>query len=86
MQTIRVMYEYDEGTWTADSPDFETLSNSRLFAGDSTYEAARASMEDLMPWALERDDIVIEHFVHADSVPAMIAEQRAATTLPAAKA
>jgi hypothetical protein len=86
MDTIRVMYECDEGTWIADSPDFEALSGSRLLAGDGSYDAARARIEDFFPWALERDDIVIEHFVHESSLPALIAERERATRKPVAAA
>jgi hypothetical protein len=78
MDKIRVMYEHQDKTWMADSPDFEALSDSVLIAGAPTYEAARARIEDLMPWALERDDIVLEHFVRESSLPKLVAERQAA--------
>jgi len=78
MDIIRVMYEHQDKTWMVDSPDFEALSDSVLLAGAGTYEAARARIEDLVPWALERDDVVLEHFVHESSLPKLLAERQAA--------
>jgi hypothetical protein len=87
MDTIRVTYEHDEGTWMAESTDFRLLDGSVLCAGGSSYEAARQQVTGVIPWALEREDIVIEHFVHEDSLPALAAErQRAATAIATAAA
>jgi hypothetical protein len=84
MHTIRVTYEHDDGTWTAESTDFRLLGGSILCAGGSSYEEAREQTAGVIPWALERDDIVIEHFVHEASVPALAAERQRATAAPAA--
>jgi hypothetical protein len=78
MDTIRIMYRFYEQNWMADSPDFEALAESVLVSGGATYEEARTLMVDGVPWWLEREDVVLEHFVHEDSLPKLLAERQAA--------
>jgi hypothetical protein len=78
MDTIRVMYTFHELNWLADSPDLRELDGSILIAGGNSYEEAREQVDGVIPWALERDDIVVEHFVHESSLPKLLAEQKAA--------
>jgi hypothetical protein len=80
MDTIRVMYKFHEQNWMADSPDFEALSDSVLISGGATFEEARTLMVEGVPWWLEREDVVLEHFVHEDSMPKLLAERQAART------
>jgi hypothetical protein len=77
MNTIRIMYTFHEQNWMADSPDFEALSESVLVSGGATFEEARTLMVDGVPWWLKREDVVLEHFVHEDSLPKLLAERQA---------
>lgn len=58
METVRVIYHHEEGSWWAESPDVERW----YAAGDSYAEVAKLAEEGI-PFALERDDVVLEHFV-----------------------
>jgi predicted RNase H-like HicB family nuclease len=55
-----VIYQPDEDTWTATSP--EVLG--WVVVAD-TFEEARRLAEDGVRYALDRDDIVVKHFVPA---------------------
>ena len=57
METIRVIHHTEEGTWWAESPDVPRWSA----AGD-TFEETRRLAEEGVRFALERDDLVVEHF------------------------
>ena len=60
MDSVRVIYHHEDGTWWAESPDVESWSA----AGD-TYVEVRALAIEGIPFALDRD-AEIEHFVPAD--------------------
>jgi predicted RNase H-like HicB family nuclease len=58
METVRVIYHHETDGWWAESPDVEGWS-----AAGATYaEVAKLAGEGI-PFALERDDVVLEHFV-----------------------
>ena len=57
---VRVLYRQDEDTWVATSPDIPRWT----VVGNSYPEAHRLA-EDGARFALERDDLAIEHYVPA---------------------
>ena len=57
---VRVLYRQDEDTWVATSPDVPRWT----VVADSYPEAYRLA-EDGVRFALERDDLTIEHYVPA---------------------
>jgi predicted RNase H-like HicB family nuclease len=58
METVRVIYHHEGDGWWAESPDVDGWSA----AGDTYAEAAKLAEEGI-PFALDRDDVVLEHFV-----------------------
>lgn len=60
METVRVIYHHEGDGWWAESPDVEGWSA----AGDTYAEVAKLAEEGI-PFALERDDVALEHFVPA---------------------
>jgi predicted RNase H-like HicB family nuclease len=80
METVRVIYKTEEGSWWAESPDLE----EHWLAIAASFAEARALAEEGVPWALERDDVELEHFVHTSAIPAFAAEQQAAAKVAAA--
>jgi predicted RNase H-like HicB family nuclease len=58
METVRVIYHHEGNGWWAESPDVEGWSA----AGDTYAEVAKLA-EEGVPFALERDDVALEHFV-----------------------
>lgn len=58
METVRVIYHHEDGSWWAESPDVDRW----YAAGDSYAEVAKLAEEGI-PFALEHDDVVLEHFV-----------------------
>lgn len=60
METIRVIYEQDEDTWVATSPE---VPNWTVVADG--YDEAHRLAEDGVRFALDRDDVVVKHFVPA---------------------
>jgi predicted RNase H-like HicB family nuclease len=58
METVRVIYHHEADGWWAESPDVEGWSA----AGGSYAEVAKLA-QDGIPFALERDDVSLEHFV-----------------------
>ena len=60
METVRVIYHHEADGWWAESPDVEGWSA----AGDAYAEVAKLAEEGI-PFALERDDVALEHFVPA---------------------
>jgi predicted RNase H-like HicB family nuclease len=60
METITVIYRQDEDTWVAQSPE---ISNWTVVA--DTYDEARQLADEGVPFALERTDINVEHYVSA---------------------
>ncbi len=57
METIRVIHHLEEGVWWAESPDLP-----RWYAAGGTFEETRRLAEEGVRFALERDDLVVEHF------------------------
>jgi len=57
---VRVIYQPDEDTWTATSPEIPDW----VVVAD-TFEEARRLAEDGVRFALDRDDIEVKHFVPA---------------------
>lgn len=60
MDYIRVIYEQDEDTWVASSPEVPNWT----VAADS-YEDAHRLAEEGVRFALDRDDVDVKHFVPA---------------------
>jgi predicted RNase H-like HicB family nuclease len=60
MDYIRVIYEYDGDTWVASSPE---VPNWTVVA--DSYQEAHRLAEDGVPFALDRDDVDVKHFVPA---------------------
>jgi predicted RNase H-like HicB family nuclease len=60
MDYIRVIYERDEDTWVASSPE---VPNWTVVA--DTYEEAHRLAEEGVRFALDRDDFGVKHFVPA---------------------
>jgi predicted RNase H-like HicB family nuclease len=58
METIRVIYHHEDQTWWAESPDVAGWT-----AAADTYDEVRVLAEEGVRFALERDDLVVEHFV-----------------------
>jgi hypothetical protein len=55
---VRVLYRQDQDTWVASSPDVPRWT---VVAG--SYSDAHRLAEDGVRFALERDDLTIEHYV-----------------------
>jgi predicted RNase H-like HicB family nuclease len=64
MDRIRVIHHYEDGRWWAESPDVP-----EWFAAAETYAEAHQLAQEGIPFALERNNVAIEHFVPAD-IPA----------------
>jgi predicted RNase H-like HicB family nuclease len=60
MDPIRVIYEQEEGTWVATSPE---VPNWTVVA--DSYEDAQRLAEEGVRFALDRDDVHLKHFVPA---------------------
>ncbi len=60
MDRIRVIYEQDEDTWVATSPEIPGWTA----IGDS-FEEARELAEEGVRFALEREDVEVQHFIPA---------------------
>lgn len=60
METIRVIYHHEDGSWWAESPDV-----ARWYAAGDTYAEVVKLAEEGIPFALEREDVELEHFVPA---------------------
>jgi len=60
MDQIRIIYEQDEDTWVATSPEVPNWT----VVGDS-YEEAYRLAEEGVRFALERDHVELKHFVPA---------------------
>jgi predicted RNase H-like HicB family nuclease len=56
--TVRVLYRQDEETWVASSPDV-----TRWTVVADTYAKAHRLVEEGVRFALERDDLTVEHYV-----------------------
>jgi len=60
METVRVIHHRKGGSWWAESPDVD-----RWYAAGDDYAEVAKLAEEGIPLALERDDVVLEHFVPA---------------------
>ena len=60
MDQIRVIYEQDEDTWVASSPE---VANWTVVA--DSYEEAHRLADEGVRFALDREDVEIKHFVPA---------------------
>lgn len=60
MEVIRVIHHHQGGKWWSESPDVDGCTA----AGD-TLKRSASSPRKASPWALERDDVRLEHFVPA---------------------
>ena len=60
MERIRVIYERDEGTWVATSPEVPDWT----VVGDS-YQEAHELAEEGVRFELDRDDVELKHFTPA---------------------
>jgi predicted RNase H-like HicB family nuclease len=60
MDRIRVIYEQDEDTWVASSPE---VPNWTVVA--DSYEEAHRLAEEGVRFALDHDDVELKHFVPA---------------------
>jgi predicted RNase H-like HicB family nuclease len=60
MDPIRVIHHCEDGKWWSESPDIDGW----YAAGDSLDEV-RQLAEEGVRFALEREDVVVEHFVPA---------------------
>lgn len=60
MDTIRVLYRVEDDIWSATSPDVP-----RWTAVGETFEECRQLAEEGVRFALEREDLVVEHYVPA---------------------
>lgn len=62
MDRIRVIHHYEDGHWWAESPDVP-----EWFAAAETYAESHQLAQEGIPFALERSNVTIEHFVPADT-------------------
>jgi predicted RNase H-like HicB family nuclease len=60
MDPVRVIYHHEDHAWWAESPDVDGWSA----AGD-TFDEVRQLAEGGVRFALDRDDVVVEHYVPA---------------------
>jgi predicted RNase H-like HicB family nuclease len=56
--TVRVLYHREDNSWWAESPDVKGWTA----AGDS-YDEVRKLAEEGIPFALDRKDVELEHYV-----------------------
>jgi predicted RNA binding protein YcfA (HicA-like mRNA interferase family) len=76
MEPIEITYRHEPGYgWAASSSDLRLRFDESLTAGDTTFETTRARVEDALRWALARDDLEFQHYIHQTAVPAFVAEQ-----------
>jgi hypothetical protein len=79
MEHLEITYNHEPGYgWSASSSDLRLRFDEILAAGDATFEATRARVEDALRWSLEREDLEFEHYVHHSAIPALLAEQERA--------
>lgn len=62
MKSIRVIYHHEIDGWWAESPDVAGWS-----AAGESYEEVHQLAEEGVRFALERDDVQLQHFIPADS-------------------
>jgi predicted RNase H-like HicB family nuclease len=59
METVRIIYHHEDGSWWAESPDVE-----RWYAAGDTYEEVVKLAEEGIPFALGQS-AELEHYVPA---------------------
>lgn len=62
MDKIRVIYHHEDDGWWAESPDVD-----RWTAAAASYTEVVQLAEEGVRFALQRDDVELEHFVPAGS-------------------
>lgn len=60
METIRVLHHLEDGHWWSESPDIQ-----RWYAAGDSLDEVRQLVEEGVRFALEREDVQVEHFVPA---------------------
>jgi predicted RNase H-like HicB family nuclease len=60
MNEIRVIYHHEPDGWWAESPDI-----AGWYAAGGSYEEVHLLAEEGVRFALERDDLEVEHFIPA---------------------
>jgi hypothetical protein len=78
MPTVEVSYHHSGPYWAANSADMQRQFDHGLFAVEPTYAKLRATVEEVVPWSLERDDVEIEHYIEEASIPQYLAEREIA--------
>lgn len=78
MPLIAVTYHYSGTYWAARSADMKVQFDHGLVAGEDTYAKTRATVEEVVPWSLERDDVEVEHHIEESSIPQYLAERETA--------
>lgn len=63
MDVIRVIYHHEPEGWWAESPDVPGW-----FAGGETYDEIRQLAVEGVEFALERSDLVVEHYLPESAV------------------
>jgi predicted RNase H-like HicB family nuclease len=56
VKIIRVIYHHADSSWWAESPDVE-----RWYAAGDTFDEVVKLAQEGIPFALERDDVELEH-------------------------
>lgn len=65
MERIRVIHHQEDGRWWAESPDVP-----EWFVAADSYDEAHRLAEEGVRFALDRDDVSLEHFVPAGTAMA----------------
>lgn len=60
METIRVIHHHEPEGWWSESPDIQGWA-----AAGATYDEVNQLAEEGVRFALERDDVVVKHFLPA---------------------
>jgi predicted RNase H-like HicB family nuclease len=60
METVRVIYHHEGGSWWAESPDID-----RWYAAGDTYAEVVKLAEEGVRFALGHDEVALEHYVPA---------------------
>jgi predicted RNase H-like HicB family nuclease len=63
MKTVRVIYHHEPKGWWANSPDIPGWS-----AAGQSYEEVRQLAVEGVEFALERSDLVVEHYLPESAV------------------
>lgn len=58
METYRLLHHCDDVCWWFESPDIPGMTG-----GGASYAESRKMGEEAVRFALERDDVIVEHYV-----------------------